>query len=555
MSYDEARTRNALPVPSSQFGAPGPGGTYEYFDQLALSPPVGATFATFELLYQPTSWEYIQFLDRANTGQVPRLALEGAYLRMAWSNTGMATPHVMAAATWGTPQVSAGDCAVPEGNTATTTTCSFAVTMPGPSTLPVTVDFATADGTATVANNDYVAASGTVTFPPGTTSQTVQVTVNGDATLEPYETFSLNLTNANGGVIADGQGTGTIQNDETPTASISDCTVVEGNAGNTACVMTVSLDVPTTQTPVLEYSTVDFTAVGGVDYVTSGQFLAFQPGQMSQNVTIPVIGDTLPEIDESFFVRLSLAAPPALIGDDEGVGTIVDDDALAGGVAELSHGFSLTTDLAAQAGVADRDLYLIAQQPYSSYEVVVDATSGDLGSAGPLLERRSGGGALLQASAPVGTGSGRTLRWQNSSFPTVAGESIVVSATGPGGCGALCGPDDTYRLRAWDTTYSIPRFNNSASQVTILIIENPGSSTINGHAWLWRNFTTVPVDVPFTLGPHATLVLNTGNFVAGQSGSITVTHDGGYGTLAGKTVALEPATGFSFDSPMIPRAR
>jgi hypothetical protein len=42
---------------------------------------------------------------------------------------------------------------------------------------------------------------------------------------------------------------------------------------------------------------------------------------------------------------------------------------------------------------------------------------------------------------------------------------------------------------------------------------------------------------------------------AGQSGSITVTHDGGYGELAGKTVALEPSTGFSFDTPMLPRSR
>jgi hypothetical protein len=43
MSYDEARTRNALPVPAAQFGSPGPGGTYEYFDQVALNPPTEAT--------------------------------------------------------------------------------------------------------------------------------------------------------------------------------------------------------------------------------------------------------------------------------------------------------------------------------------------------------------------------------------------------------------------------------------------------------------------------------------------------------------------------------
>jgi hypothetical protein len=555
MSYDEARTRNALPVPATQFGAPGPGGTYQYFDQLALDPPPGATYATFDLLYQPTSWEYIQFLWKANTGSVARLAQEGVNLREAWLNTGMAEPHRMASAFWGNPPaLSAGDCQVAEGN-ASTSACTVTVSLSPASSQTVTVDFATADGTATVADNDYAAASGTLTFPPGALSQTVTVLVNGDTTPEQNETFAVELANASGAAVTDATGVGTILNDEVPTASITDCTVVEGNAGNTNCVMTVSLSVPTTATPVLEWAPFDFTATRDVDYLASGGFLAFQPGMTSQNVTIPVVGDTLPEINESFFVELTVAQPGAVIGDGESVGTILNDDAVAGGVTELAHGFSLTTDLAApSAGVADRDLYVIAQQQYSSYEVVVDAVSGDLGSAGPLLERRSPADTVLQTSAPVGTGSGRTLRWQNSTFFTVADQRVVV-APGAGGCGTACGTDDTYRIRAWETTCSIPRFNNSGSQATVLILENPGSSTVNGHAWLWRSFTNVPLDVPFTLAPRETLVLNTATVAANQSGAITVTHDAAYGALSGKTVALEPSTGFSFDSPMIPRQR
>jgi hypothetical protein len=62
---------------------------------------------------------------------------------------------------------------------------------------------------------------------------------------------------------------------------------------------------------------------------------------------------------------------------------------------------------------------------------------------------------------------------------------------------------------------------------------------------------------PFTLAPRQTLVLNTATVagVAGQGGTITVSHDGRYGDLAGKTVALEPSTGFSFNSPMLPAPR
>jgi hypothetical protein len=104
MSFDEAQARNALPVPADQYGNPGPGGIYDYFDVVDLSPPVGgATYAEIDLLYQPTSWEYIQFLYLANGGSVPFLAFAGADLLEAWQATGMAEPEVVASATWGSP--------------------------------------------------------------------------------------------------------------------------------------------------------------------------------------------------------------------------------------------------------------------------------------------------------------------------------------------------------------------------------------------------------------------------------------------------------------------
>jgi hypothetical protein len=109
MSYDEARKRNALPVPADQYGNPGPGGVYNYYDEVTLTPPSHATYASIDLLYQPTSWEYIQFLYLANGGQNAFLAAEGANLLEAWLQTGMAAPYVMASTAWGkkpVPQVS-----------------------------------------------------------------------------------------------------------------------------------------------------------------------------------------------------------------------------------------------------------------------------------------------------------------------------------------------------------------------------------------------------------------------------------------------------------------
>lgn len=100
MRFDTAQERNALPVPANQYGDPGPGGTYDYFDVVALNPPLGATYAEIDLLYQPTSWEYIQFLYLANNGSVSFLASTGADLLEAWQATGMAAPEVVASATW-----------------------------------------------------------------------------------------------------------------------------------------------------------------------------------------------------------------------------------------------------------------------------------------------------------------------------------------------------------------------------------------------------------------------------------------------------------------------
>lgn len=101
MRYEDARTRNALPVPATQYGNPGATGAYNHWDQLLLNPPATAAYAEIRLLYQPTSWEYVQFLYLANTGQNAFLANEGVHLLNAWLNTGMAEPHVMASATWG----------------------------------------------------------------------------------------------------------------------------------------------------------------------------------------------------------------------------------------------------------------------------------------------------------------------------------------------------------------------------------------------------------------------------------------------------------------------
>ncbi len=109
MSYDIARQRNALPWPADQYGGNGSGSVYNYWDEIALKPPGGADHARIELLYQGTSWEYIQFLNLANNQQNAFLGQEGVNMLDAWLNTPtvmdpsgrtMVAPVVMASAVW-----------------------------------------------------------------------------------------------------------------------------------------------------------------------------------------------------------------------------------------------------------------------------------------------------------------------------------------------------------------------------------------------------------------------------------------------------------------------
>src|SRR5205823_8090751 len=120
------------------------------------------------------------------------------------------------------PTITINDVSVLEGNSGTST-AMFMVSLSSPTYQTVTVNYATADGTATVAGNDYQSASGTLTFNPGQTIQTISVVVIGDTNSEPDETFFVNLTGPSNAAIADGQGIGTILNDDCspPHASVS----------------------------------------------------------------------------------------------------------------------------------------------------------------------------------------------------------------------------------------------------------------------------------------------------------------------------------------------
>lgn len=268
-----------------------------------------------------------------------------------------------------------------------------------------------------------------------------------------------------------------------------------------------------------------------------------------QTVDFPV------DVTASTFTSVALTA--TVTADQRDVVPANDTDreetAMALGLAgELAHGTRRRGSL--PPGETAEERFAVRVPKHSSFEVMVDEASGDYaGAGGPLLlERRAADTTtVLQIGAPVGTGSARVLRWQN----TTAEEQRQLVRVGSRGCATGCGPDDTYRLRAWDTTATLARFNTTGGQQALVIVQNPGAAAASGTLWFWDAAGALLGARPLLLPAHGTIVVNVATFLPGRSGGVTLTHDAGYSGLTAKAIALEPASGLSFDTVLRVRPR
>jgi len=225
------------------------------------------------------------------------------------------------------PQASIADVSLAEGDTGTTP-ATFDVSLNHPSDTAVTVDWATADGSAN-AGTDYTQGSGTVSFAPGETAKQVSVDVSGDTTHESDETFTVTLSNPSGTTIGNGNATATITNDDAvPQASIGDVSLPEGNLGTSPATFDVTLNHPSDTTVTVDWATANGTATVGTDYVLGLGTVSFAPGETTKQVSVDVVGDVLHEADETFTVTLS-NPHGATISTPTGTATITNDDAPA----------------------------------------------------------------------------------------------------------------------------------------------------------------------------------------------------------------------------------
>ncbi|MGI0491216.1 Calx-beta domain-containing protein [Alkalinema pantanalense CENA528] len=233
------------------------------------------------------------------------------------------------------PSLSINNVTLTEGNLGTKNAV-FTVKLSAASTKAISVNYATANGTAT-AGSDYTTKTGKLTFNAGELSKTISIAITGDTQVEANETFSVNLSSPTNATLGTSKGTATLTNDDStsPKLSINNVRITEGNAGTKNAVFTVSLAAATSKTVALKYATANGQAIAGSDYNAISGNLSFNPGETRKTISVPIRGDGTVEGDESFYVNLTNLTN-ATFAVSRGTGTIVNDDTATAKVAGAS---------------------------------------------------------------------------------------------------------------------------------------------------------------------------------------------------------------------------
>jgi hypothetical protein len=226
-----------------------------------------------------------------------------------------------------TVTLSASPTSISESGGTSTVTATLSAAAAENTTVTLT---ASGSSTATGGGTDYTLSSTTITITAGQTAGSATITTNNDSLDEADETVILDITGVSGGGGATEhstpqQATVTItDNDATPTLSIANVSLTEGNSGTSTMTFTVSLSAASGQTVSVNYASTDGTATAGTDYTATGT-LTFNPGETSKTFTVTIAGDAATESNETFTVTLSNASN-ANIGTATATGTITDDD-------------------------------------------------------------------------------------------------------------------------------------------------------------------------------------------------------------------------------------
>ncbi len=219
-----------------------------------------------------------------------------------------------------------------EGQATKTHALKFNVVLSAVRSASTSVNYSTVDATAT-AGADYVAKTGSVSIPAGKTSATISITVDGDNAVEGPESFGLAINSVAGAASGTTQATATILDDDTsvtPSVSVGDATLVEGNSGTQLAVFPVTLTAPLAATTPVQYSTQNLSATSGSDYTAKSGTVSIPAGAVSAKISIVVKGDNVAEGTETFKLKVTGTGASGVATDrDNAIGKIIDDDTAA----------------------------------------------------------------------------------------------------------------------------------------------------------------------------------------------------------------------------------
>ena len=385
------------------------------------------------------------------------------------------------------PSLSIDDPSIYEGTTGSTQ-AAFTVTMSAPSANQVTVNYTTGNGSA-VAPDDYTAISGTLTFAPGQTSATVPVTVQSDTLDENSEYLYLYLSSALNATVPDSYGYLYILDDDTrPGISVDDVSTVEPDTGTAAATFHVSLSAASPNVVTVNYATGDGSAAAPGDYISSSNTLTFNPGETVKTVQVQIVGNTLHENNEYYYLYLSSPTMASLI-DSYGYGTIFDQDPQPylsvdeTGIVEGNSG-SKNSTFTVSLQPASPNTVTVA---YSTFDGSATASGGDYVSTSGALSFAPGETSKTVTVAVPGD----TVDENNEYFGlslTAPTNADILDGTGyvtifdndPSGSGSILSVNDTTVLEpdtgTTNATFKITLQPAATTQVTV------NYSTANGSA-------------------------------------------------------------------------
>ncbi len=410
------------------------------------------------------------------------------------TGTGTTATHTTPVTLTVMPTISINDVTVTEGASAV-----FTATLSAPFPNPLTVQYATANGSST-AGSDYTLKTGVLTFSPSITTRTLSVLTTNDTVSELTENFFVNLSNASVGVFADNQGQATVNDNDAAgnfQFSLANYPVSEAAAAATITVKRVG---GTAAGATVTFAASDGTATAGSgDYTPTSGVMTFTAGLLSKTFTIPLGHDTSPEGTENLMLRLS---NPTGIG--AGLGTpstailnITDNDPSA------SLQFTAATYNATEAGPVT---ITVKRSVVTTTPVSVNFATSD-GTA------TVGGGDYTATSGTLNFGSGVTsatfaVNITNDSAPEAI-ETINLALSNPG-TGAILGALKTAAIKVSDNgeqglqfslagysvseatpkaIITVKRIGGTAGNVQVNFATSDGTATVSGLDYTSTNGT------------------------------------------------------------------